>query len=488
MNIKYEKYKRVYRMMATLIMVAVEAAIFWYVWMEYYNVDEVMGAGFTFAKRGNYVMLGLYVILLFTFMNLYGASKIGYQKLTNMVYSQSLSVVCVNMITYLETSLISNKLVTPLPLLWMTLVDVASIIIVSFLLNYGYERMFPPRKLVIVYGDYQDGAESLIQKMNSRKEKYIIDDRIHYGAGYDRIVERIDAHPQGAVLCDVPAELRNRLIKHCYGASIRVYVCPNISDIILRSSEDLHFFDSPLLLARNGGLSIEQKIIKRGMDILISGLGLLIASPFMLITALAIKLYDGGPVFYRQARATNGGKVFYITKFRSMIVDAEKDGRVIPATEKDPRITPVGHVIRATRMDELPQLFDILRGDMSVVGPRPERLEHVEKYTADIPEFAYRLKVKGGLTGFAQIYGKYNTSAYDKLKLDLMYIENYSILLDIKLILMTVKILFMKESTEGFTDEKSADMEKAAEMERLIHRKDAEAGDRAGRKEQDKKD
>ncbi len=453
-------------MLSTLVMVAVEAAVFWYVWMGYYNVDEVMGAGFTFAKRGNYVMLGLYVILLLTFMNLYGASKIGYQKLTNMVYSQSLSVVCVNMVTYLETSLISNKLVTPLPLMVMTLADIVGIIIISSLLNYGYVRMFPPRKLVIVYGDYQEAAQSLIEKMNSRKEKYIINDRIHFSEGFDRIAEKIDAHPQGVILCDVPAELRNRLIKYCYGASIRVYVCPNISDIILRNSEDLHLFDTPILLARNSGLSIEQKIIKRCMDILISGLGLLIASPFMLVTALAIKLYDGGPVFYRQARATNGGKVFYITKFRSMIVDAEKDGRVIPATERDPRITPVGRVIRAIRMDELPQLFDILRGDMSVVGPRPERLEHVEKYTAEIPEFAFRLKVKGGLTGFAQIYGKYNTSAYDKLKMDMMYIENYSILLDIKLILMTVKILFMKESTEGFTSKKSADMERAAQLEK----------------------
>jgi lipopolysaccharide/colanic/teichoic acid biosynthesis glycosyltransferase len=221
----------------------------------------------------------------------------------------------------------------------------------------------------------------------------------------------------------------------------------------------LHFFDTPLLLARNSGLSIEQKLMKRCMDLLISAVGIIISSPFMLLTAAAIKLYDKGPVFFRQARVTNGGKIFYITKFRSMIVDAEKDGRVIPATERDPRITPVGRVIRATRLDELPQLFDIFVGNMSIVGPRPERVEHVEKYTAEIPEFSYRLKVKGGLTGYAQIYGKYNTTAYDKLKLDLMYIENYSILLDIRLILLTIKIMFMKESTEGFTEEKSAEMQ-----------------------------
>ena len=173
----------------------------------------------------------------------------------------------------------------------------------------------------------------------------------------------------------------------------------------------------------------------------------------MLIIAIAIKAYDRGPVFFKQKRCTLNGKVFEIHKFRSMIVDAEKEGLSVPASEKDPRITPIGNIIRATRLDELPQIFDILSGNMSLVGPRPERIEHVEKYTKDIPEFAYRLKVKGGLTGYAQIFGKYNTTAYDKLKLDLMYIQNYSILLDIKLILMTIKIIFMKESTEGF-DEK----------------------------------
>ena len=172
----------------------------------------------------------------------------------------------------------------------------------------------------------------------------------------------------------------------------------------------------------------------------------------MLLTAIAIKLYDGGPVFFKQARCTIGGKVFYIHKFRSMIVDAEKYG-AIPATDKDPRITKVGNVIRATRIDELPQILNILKGEMSIVGPRPERVEHVEKYSKEVPEFSYRLKVKGGLPGYAQIYGKYNTSAYDKLRLDLMYIENYSLLLDIKLILMTLQIMLRKESTEGFKQE-----------------------------------
>lgn len=173
----------------------------------------------------------------------------------------------------------------------------------------------------------------------------------------------------------------------------------------------------------------------------------------MLVVAIAIKMEDGGPVFFKQERVTRDEKRFDILKFRSMIVDAEKAGQVIPATDHDPRITKVGRVIRATRIDELPQIINILKGEMSIVGPRPERVEHVEKYQGEIPEFVYRTKVKGGLTGYAQIYGKYNTSPYDKLRLDLTYIEEYSILLDIKLILMTLQIMVRKESTEGFKKE-----------------------------------
>ena len=215
-------------------------------------------------------------------------------------------------------------------------------------------------------------------------------------------------------------------------------------------------------------MSLEQAAVKRLSDIAMSVIGLIIALPFMLIIAIAIKAEDGGPVFFRQARCTKDGRVFDILKFRSMIVDAEKSGISVPATEKDPRITRVGSVIRATRLDELPQLINILKGDMSVVGPRPERIEHVREYCDEIPEFQYRMSVKGGLTGYAQVYGKYNTSAYDKLKLDLLYIQNYSLVLDLEIILKTIQVLFTRESTEGFAAEKSEAMTRASrEQERL---------------------
>ena len=154
-----------------------------------------------------------------------------------------------------------------------------------------------------------------------------------------------------------------------------------------------------------------------------------------------------------------------IIKFRSMIVDAEKDGKSHPAGENDDRITKVGHVIRATRIDELPQLINILKGDMSIVGPRPERVEHVKLYTDEIPEFAFRYKVRGGLTGYAQVYGKYNTTALDKLKMDLMYVTNFSLRLDFQIIMETLKIIFQKESTEGFSEGKAEEIHDKAIFE-----------------------
>jgi exopolysaccharide biosynthesis polyprenyl glycosylphosphotransferase len=222
---------------------------------------------------------------------------------------------------------------------------------------------------------------------------------------------------------------------------------------MIRNSESIDLFDSPLLLFRNNGLTYRQMFVKRCMDIGISLVGILLSSPLMLLIAVCIRLYDHGPVFYRQKRQTKDGVEFDILKFRSMIVDSEKQGARL-AKEHDERITPVGRVIRRLHFDELPQLFNILKGDMAFVGPRPERREITEEYSKEIPEFPFRLKVKAGLTGYAQVYGQYNTVPYDKLKLDLTYITNYSIWLDIKLIILTVKILFQKEKSEGVEDTK----------------------------------
>ena len=204
---------------------------------------------------------------------------------------------------------------------------------------------------------------------------------------------------------------------------------------------------------------MEQRLLKRGCDIIFSAVGLVLAIPLFIIIALMIKATDKGPVFYSQKRLTENGRVFQIYKFRTMIQNAEEQTGARLAAQKDNRLLPIGGFLRRMRLDELPQLLNILKGEMSLVGPRPERPELAREIEKDIPEFSYRLKMKAGLTGYAQIYGKYNTTFYDKLKLDLFYIRNYSFFLDLKLLLLTPKIMFMKESSEGIDQEEGAERE-----------------------------
>lgn len=440
-----DQYKRLLRFAFNILLLGCLMFFFIRIWDRNYN-DWIV---FPFYYKGFLLMGAFYALFFVIFSYILGGMKIGYLKSSSLMLSQTLALIAANVSIYLETVLLSARFVNIIPMIELTAIDIVVIFIWTFLVNRIFRKLFPARHILLLYEEYDPSM--LLRKVNSRKDRYLIKKSMNVEEGWESITKEM-CNYDAVFLCDIHSPLRNRLVKYCYANGIRSYITPKISDIIIRSSENIHMFDTPLLLSRNNGLSFEQKLVKRFMDIVISLVMLVITSPFMLVTAVAIKLYDGGPVFFRQKRCTINGREFYIHKFRSMIVNAEKEGEVIPATDDDERITPVGKVIRKTRLDELPQFIDILKGDMSVVGPRPERVEHVEMYTRDIPEFSYRLKVKGGLTGYAQIYGKYNTTAYDKLKLDLMYIQNYSLLLDLKLIIMTVKIIFVKESTEGFED------------------------------------
>ena len=272
----------------------------------------------------------------------------------------------------------------------------------------------------------------------------------------DDIYRHIDKN-EAVLLCIDNKNMQKEILSYCYQKEKRAYILPDFTDIIINNSYEIQISDTPVLMNRNRGLTLEQAFIKRVIDIVVSGIGLVIASPFMLVCAIAIKLDDGGPILFKQNRITKDGKIFNIYKFRSMIVDADKDGAK-KAESDDDRITRVGKIIRACRVDELPQLINVLKGDMSMVGPRPERIENVYEYTSKYPQFELRHKVKAGLTGFAQLYGKYNTTPEDKLNMDLIYIETYSLLQDIKLMILTFKILFMRESTEGFDQKANAEV------------------------------
>ena len=259
-------------------------------------------------------------------------------------------------------------------------------------------------------------------------------------------------------LYSLPESDKDRLVEYCYKHRKNIYFTPNLADIVTKHSHHVLVDDVTVLESRVTGLTFEQSLIKRVCDIIVSALAILVSSPIMLLEALAIKLEDGGPVFFKQPRVTKDGQIFQVLKFRTMIVDADKNKKRL-ASQDDDRITKVGRVLRKLRIDELPQFINILKGEMSVVGPRPEQAEITEKYVEVLPEFRYRLKVKAGLTGLAQILGKYNTTPKDKLILDLMYIEQYSIWVDLRIMFQTVKVLFKSDSTEGVVGELPIDLE-----------------------------
>ncbi len=452
-----ESVKRILVLLLGFIGLLMQTAVYAFFWFRTYypmvSAERIsqdgyyLGNGLKLYFRGHLLILAIYFILLLFFSNTYGGLKIGYLKSMEVFFSQIFALLMANVISYFQISLLRNWLVPVVPIVEVLLIQLVISFLWAHITNAIYTAIFKPRELLLISGAYS--VEDIINKFNSRKDKYHIARTVNISEGIDKVRQECLGDYDGVIIWDVPSEFRNGLVKYCYGRNIRIYVMPKITDVLLKGSSELHLFDTPVLLIREYAIKIEQRAIKRFIDIVISLLLIILSSPIMLVTAIMIKSYDKGPVLYKQVRCTIGKKKFMIMKFRSMRVDAEKDGVARLASKNDSRITPIGKFIRKCRIDELPQLFNILAGDMSFIGPRPERPEIIEQYLSEMPEFAFRMKVKAGLAGYAQVYGKYNTTPYDKLKLDLTYIENYSIWLDIKLMLLTIKILFTPDSTEG---------------------------------------
>lgn len=439
------KYKRIVMFILGLGDMFLSTFLFYYVWRRFYGPFITK----PFYINGNWIVVFVYIVVLFGLNKLYGGLKIGTLRIIEIIYSQALSLFITNFLAYVQICLIAHNIIWFPPMVVLMAAQLSFSVVWAYVSNLIYFRVFPPRKMLLIYGTSQ--GHRLLAKLKTRSDKYMICGKISAHEPLVDILTKIQSYT-AVVLCDVKSGTRNSILKFCYNNNIRAYLTPKISDIIVGNAFKMHIFDTPLFLCSNKGFSMEQRFVKRTLDLVVCTILVVLCMPIMVFTAIAIKLYDGGPIIFSQKRLTRNGRIFKLYKFRSMITDAEKDGVARLSTKHDCRITPIGKVIRKIRFDELPQLFNILKGDMSFIGPRPERPEIAEEYKKDMPEFDFRLKVKAGLTGFAQVLGKYNTVPYDKLKLDLMYIESYSILLDLKLVLMTIKTLFLNESTEGIAD------------------------------------
>ena len=413
---------------------------FFGVWQNWYR-DALFG------KRGNYVVAFVYVAALLVFGSVYDAFKVGIYRMHELSYSLSLAALFTNFFTYLILCLIARRMMNPLGMILLLVAQVVIIILMMYLMSHVYFSLYKARRVLAIFehGNQND----IIKKVQIIRERFQLTKGITTDRGLEAIKREVDGYDT-VLICDFDPTMKSEVLKYCYAKNKRIYLLPSSADTILNGSYQVQVFDTPVLFLHNGGLSMEQRIIKRIFDILLSLLGIIVLSPIMLITAIAIKLTSKGPIIFKQKRITRDQKEFCIYKFRSMKVSDTNE--VKKTTVDDDRVTVVGKIIRPLRIDETPQLFNILFGDMSIVGPRPEMKELVDDYSAKLPEFNLRHKVKAGLTGYAQIYGKYNTTPQNKLNMDLYYIEHYSLLEDVKLIAMTLKILFLRDSTEGFSE------------------------------------
>ena len=411
----------------------------------------------TFEGYGDYMVIGFFCALYTVFVHLYGGFDLLTSRVGELIYSHVISLSMTGFFMFVVLwMLIRAHVPHILPLLLCLAVCAAFSALWSLIASRLTDKIVPAKKTVLVY-DNKEAYKNGVQIAKTQRNRLEMVGEAEASRPMDALEAQLrDTGAEAVLLCGIASSRRNDILKYCIDHDILAYVRPNIGDLLISNGQNLRMNHLPVLLCQRASPSVFYLGFKRLMDILLSGAALILTSPFMLATAIAIKAYDGGPVMFTQKRMTLNRKEFVIHKFRSMKVDADKGGKGIVTMQNDDRITPVGKFIRACRLDELPQLYDIFIGNMTIVGPRPERLETIELYEKDMPEFGLRLQVKAGLTGYAQVYGKANTSPYDKLQMDLMYIGEQGILTDLKIILATIKILFMPESTEGFAEEKDA--------------------------------
>ena len=415
-------------------------------WLGYYR--HLCSGGL----KESFIIILLFMILYFIFSRIYDAFHLSLQRISELVYSQMLASFFSDGIMMMILYLLAREKISIFPIMLCFLGQSAFSALWALLAHRWYFRKFPPLKTVILYHQ-KEKMQDLISSYGM-EIKFQVVRTCSVEDSLEEISSVIDDSIQTVFIYDIPSHERNRILKYCIAHQKIVYVIPSAGDLIMSSSRTMHMFHLPMLRIERYQPVPEYIILKRLFDIFISGTGILFFLPCMLLIALAVKS-DGGKIFYHQTRLTKDGKKFEILKFRSMRPDAEQDGIARLSTgTNDERVTRTGKFLRRFRLDELPQLFNILKGDMSIVGPRPERPEIAEEYEKTLPDFKLRLQAKAGLTGYAQVYGKYNSSPYDKLQMDLMYLAHPSMIQDIKICFATIKILFMPESTEGVSEER----------------------------------
>ncbi|MDO4483417.1 MAG: exopolysaccharide biosynthesis polyprenyl glycosylphosphotransferase [Clostridia bacterium] len=450
--------RRIYRHRTTIIISLIRMILYIGLALVFFGLMSIENWPLRHASRTLGTTLFTYVMLSGVMHSVYGGFAIGKKKNKPVISSMAMSTLVTDLATYLQLQIMNvntnnnaRLVLFGVDFAYLILCFVIQIVLIVFMVRIGNTVFFklnrPRRSLLIV--NHTTDSESIRRKINRFRLQWDITEIIPFDA--PDVSQKIWDN-ETIFLIDLPEEAQMVLLKTCYAMQKDAICKAQLEDVMLSNAKQLIIDDAPFLSMDYRKITIGQRLVKRLTDIAVSGIVLIIFSPVMLLIALAIYLEDGAPIIFRQKRMTVNGRVFEICKFRTMTHEASNAEKQQSAKEDDRRITRVGHFLRRSRLDELPQLWNILRGDMTLVGPRPEMLENVEKYKQQLPAFVYREKMKAGLTGFAQIEGRYNTTPEDKLMLDLMYIENYSLWLDVKLLLRTLTVFFKSDSTAGFED------------------------------------
>ena len=429
--------------------IAVTILLFWVFWLmfRYFHTETKLPDR---EFRYNYFIWLAYAIIYVFLSRTYNAYLLGFSRIRTLVVSQTVSQLLAVLLIYIGVTIAWSKVRSPVWLLALLPVQLIWNCFWSYHANNTYIKICPPKKTIFVYRDNKDKAHFGNITGKPLERLYTISKEVRYtGKTFTELQPELEGY-EAVFVAGVDSKCRNGIVKYCAENNIPGFFLPHVGDVLMRGAKHIQSFSSPVLYQNRKRINPEYRIIKRAFDISASLLGIIILSPIMLIIACAVRIEDHGPILYKQLRLTQNGRQFQIMKFRSMRVNAEKDGGPQLSTgSNDDRVTKVGQLIRKCRMDELPQLFNILKGEMTFVGPRPERPEIAQQYSKVYPDFNLRLQVKAGLTGYAQVYGKYNTDPYEKMEFDLMYINDMSIITDLQLLFATLIVLFSGESTMG---------------------------------------
>lgn len=397
--------------------------------------------------------LVLLIVLMGVFFNIYGLFSLIRKRYTEVILNLIVAVINIFVVAMAVTFIFRDFEYSRVVIIYTACLSFILLVAWMYIMHQWETRNLPQLKILIAAEEAEQ--DKIKEKM---AKTYGLTSSIIYTASSKKLhdLEAIINNNIDWVVIGESLSItqRENLLKFAKAKQKMIILVPTLYEICCRQMYLWQIDDLPTQRVSRMLLTLEQRVLKRSLDLVVAIIATIILLPVMIVTAIAVKLDSPGPALYAQVRVGRNGKLFKVHKFRSMRQDAEAKSGPVLASENDPRITRLGRFIRATRLDELPQLFDVLVGNMSIVGPRPERPFFVEQFISEKPEYAYRHNVKPGITGLAQIAGKYNTTAYDKLVYDLIYIQNFSVINDLTLMLQTLKVLITKSSTEGVQNNK----------------------------------